>query len=1371
MASSPEDEIKLGWQKAGYSGITPPKRTGQSFVNAGPTVIMFGGTTPSTTYNDAWLLDMTRVTWHRIRTDGPVPMQRSGHTAVLFGADMIVFGGYNQICCMSDLHILDLEINRWIPIEVNGEVPPPRHRHAAVRFGNKMVVFGGASVGKNGGYYNDMWMFDTTTLGWTEIRPTNSVIPAPRAGHSLSVVGKKLYLFGGIGAGGYFDDLWCFNPESHEWTELCVSSFRPPARCNHSALVMNREPPKPKKKREEDLPGFGDAGIPGGLMSPSAAAAADAAYSPAQPFSPASPSQSALPSAQPTPLPPPDETEEQRKEREDRERLQKEQADVEAQKELLRKQEEEKEKKKKKAEKIPLALNKRIIIFGGHASKEKKDDMWEYDVVLDRFTKFEFPLDDIGLAQLHMGDQFMLNTFTPYPRSGHYTFVLEEGKLAMMHGETHCTRHILDDLWTCTICPPFDPERAWETDEERAQREEKESKEAALQSPTSQKTAQTFEDKEKKGEDGKEKADEEKDKGKDGEGKEQDKEKDKEKAKGAEGEAKEEETQPPEELPDSFDDSYHRRHAEEEAENSKRRQQRRMAAAQQAAALRGETYVAEEGQEGEEGKGEQKEGSGEAPTALGSEEKKKERSLEANEKGNGAMDAAWSANTAATMRVGAEGEVDVEWVKITDTIAQMSDEGKALSKQLKELHGDTRSTRIQLAETDTIVSESEQKTKEESALLLDRFRVDHEQSVERWKKQAEQEKEHRTLHGNVSRRANITGGQRETLLAGLHNEMQQWMVKNAQSSEATLREIATLYDKVRKTFQEQIEKTKAQITLLNDNVQGERQELGEMRAEAANDWENMSSEARQAIGQMTENTLQGLEEKTNEGAPWWVKEETDKLKQSTTKRGEAMEKELKQLCEEIKSMANERDRTGKSQRGMVSESVDSAAAAVGQKHAQVKEAEKAAIQQSDKLEQMEQMLNEIVQLMASAEEKLDKIDGNLKDSAAVREELTEMRELLKKEENELTGKVKKDSGRVATLVEVAEEKVNEMEEKYHKIFDQIGAELIESARRDELAMMGQISDVENWATDEFAAAERFAEKEAEEAKDRIKEAAENAQAVYEKKMAELERECKNILEQLQEEKEKEEGRLEKISQLEMTVGDVQVELEKYLSEEENRIAVIEDVEQALLACDEKVETLKDFVEKANEVRRDRVMLLLNPTLQECDERRRKIQRDAEEKCAALEKRLKAEVQQDAEEASQRTQRAIGDLTARVEALAASTAEVAASFEKEANKHRVEHKEAMDAAKERLSALTNVMEDRSSAAESVYGAVVSQEKEVVEPVIATLKEEATKLGEEIVEKVGVMIGKREPKHESGEERNDGSNSEDERNEGTDSPHMN
>src|SRR5207248_3203358 len=121
-------------------------------------MLVFGGSSALGTFrSDTWRFDLAGTTGWTQATFGPEPSPRGGATAIYDTARdrMVIFGGYGG-SFLSDAWTLPLStLSGWSPVATTGAVPA-RTGHAAVfdPDGDRMIVFGGVGAG---GYTNDVW--------------------------------------------------------------------------------------------------------------------------------------------------------------------------------------------------------------------------------------------------------------------------------------------------------------------------------------------------------------------------------------------------------------------------------------------------------------------------------------------------------------------------------------------------------------------------------------------------------------------------------------------------------------------------------------------------------------------------------------------------------------------------------------------------------------------------------------------------------------------------------------------------------------------------------------------------------------------------------------------------------------------------------------------------------------------------------------------------------------------------------------------------------------------------------------------------------------------------------------------------------------
>jgi N-acetylneuraminic acid mutarotase len=112
-----------------------------------------------------------------------------------------IFGGFDGHGTNFDLATFDPYNRTWTNVTKTaqrGVSPPSRTNHAAASVGKNMYIFGGNNNNEEGKYQvlDDLNVLDTQTMTWSCPKTTGTA-PCARSGHTLTAIGKKLYLFGG----------------------------------------------------------------------------------------------------------------------------------------------------------------------------------------------------------------------------------------------------------------------------------------------------------------------------------------------------------------------------------------------------------------------------------------------------------------------------------------------------------------------------------------------------------------------------------------------------------------------------------------------------------------------------------------------------------------------------------------------------------------------------------------------------------------------------------------------------------------------------------------------------------------------------------------------------------------------------------------------------------------------------------------------------------------------------------------------------------------------------------------------------------------------------------------------------------------------
>ncbi|KAE8728476.1 Acyl-CoA-binding domain-containing protein 4 [Hibiscus syriacus] len=115
---------------------------------------------------------------------GVPPSLRSGHAAALRAERyLLIFGGGSHATCFNDLHVLDLQTMEWSR-PTQGKIPVPRAGHAGVTVGENQFIVGG---GDNKSGASETVVLNMSTLAWSVVTSVEGHVPLASEGLSLVV--------------------------------------------------------------------------------------------------------------------------------------------------------------------------------------------------------------------------------------------------------------------------------------------------------------------------------------------------------------------------------------------------------------------------------------------------------------------------------------------------------------------------------------------------------------------------------------------------------------------------------------------------------------------------------------------------------------------------------------------------------------------------------------------------------------------------------------------------------------------------------------------------------------------------------------------------------------------------------------------------------------------------------------------------------------------------------------------------------------------------------------------------------------------------------------------------------------------------------
>ena len=213
---------KLRWVNTAsvVRGSTPHARGGAAVarhvLNDQDTVYLFGGCDDEgMCYDELHTFDQTINQWSTLQdANNKPPSARRGHTINVLGPAgkqrLYVWGGWRGIAPVKNsLKYFDIHTRSWGLAASGGRAPDARWAHTAtaIHNGAQMIVFGGE--GAEDHYYNDLHLLDATpdaekwyTLGvegHTVPNDPEKRLPPARLGHTATLLGSAIYVFGGYG--------------------------------------------------------------------------------------------------------------------------------------------------------------------------------------------------------------------------------------------------------------------------------------------------------------------------------------------------------------------------------------------------------------------------------------------------------------------------------------------------------------------------------------------------------------------------------------------------------------------------------------------------------------------------------------------------------------------------------------------------------------------------------------------------------------------------------------------------------------------------------------------------------------------------------------------------------------------------------------------------------------------------------------------------------------------------------------------------------------------------------------------------------------------------------------------------------------------
>jgi len=145
---------------------------------------------------ELWRFSLATRRWRKLKTRGAMPVELASHSALLHGCHLVLFGGTGVPfgeAASNRLHTCHLPSLEWTQVACTGQLPICIYGHTTTVCGSSLYVFGGTT----GWEYNaDLHRLDLGTLVW-ELVAVTGVRPDGRYRHEVACYGGEMFVFGG----------------------------------------------------------------------------------------------------------------------------------------------------------------------------------------------------------------------------------------------------------------------------------------------------------------------------------------------------------------------------------------------------------------------------------------------------------------------------------------------------------------------------------------------------------------------------------------------------------------------------------------------------------------------------------------------------------------------------------------------------------------------------------------------------------------------------------------------------------------------------------------------------------------------------------------------------------------------------------------------------------------------------------------------------------------------------------------------------------------------------------------------------------------------------------------------------------------------
>ncbi|XP_023635795.1 acyl-CoA-binding domain-containing protein 6 [Capsella rubella] len=243
------------WTPLPVSGTRASARYKHAAVVVDEKLYIVGGSRNGRYLSDVQVFDLRSLTWSTLKLktesssaeniqedDGSSLREAfpavSDHRMIKWGNKLLLIGGHSKKSSDNmSVRFIDLETHLCGVVDASGNVPVSRGGHSITLVGSRLFVFGGED--KNRRLLNDLHVLDLETMTW-DVVETTQTRPVPRFDHTAATHSDRyLVIFGGCSHSIFYSDLHILDLQTMEWSQPHVQGDVVTPRAGHAGITID----------------------------------------------------------------------------------------------------------------------------------------------------------------------------------------------------------------------------------------------------------------------------------------------------------------------------------------------------------------------------------------------------------------------------------------------------------------------------------------------------------------------------------------------------------------------------------------------------------------------------------------------------------------------------------------------------------------------------------------------------------------------------------------------------------------------------------------------------------------------------------------------------------------------------------------------------------------------------------------------------------------------------------------------------------------------------------------------------------------------------------------------------------------------------